>query len=894
MQTSAYAHSTKRGSLSTRVRTISDGRRALIPDLPPNINIAEGWRTRVYHLDASREMDLQTRDISELFRAARERAQDELNTQKLNCVKKQIDNTLILNDIPTELSLPFGHTQKGVVKKTGCRRGPKPRAARKGRGERGRGRPPRKAAPGEAPTLVVGLDAEWRELADGDGAAAEIVKGEKLYRRQSRHRQVLSWQFSVIVGGTAFEFVRLAPDATTKGWGRRPTLSALLLDVLTALYGSRATIPPRLVIKMCAAYGSVDFSAFSGFRNFVTRVDAVRGCFVTLERPLTLRLATGSRNTVAVASVRLYDAAALAAQGTSLSEMGRSLGLVKLDAPRAQMQDFLRDDPDAFVDYAARDATIAAAWVMMVHRELGEGSTIGGISAKAFIRRGAARSGVGVKVFALQWRGLEALGKGEFVPRWPSADASANAAFYGGLNACYIHGVARAAPGSTIGDFDISGAYPRAMGLLEDIDFDVEPVPLTDADFPGLKFTDAAFARVSFEHASARECAIPQKTPYGLVFTVAGEAWASAPEIVLAREIGAKIRILEGYKFARRAGVRSLAEHLSHGVAKRAEARLAYGKGSGPETVWKLSNNGTYGKLAQGLKARRVYRLRHADIEDMPASQLTNAPLAALTTGLVRAFLSATIIECRRSGRPPISATTDGFLADISSEQVEGFNCFGLAEIFRQGGSAVGNDAPLWELKHSQTEVLALATRVQIGAGGTNPVAAAAGVKPAFERLDGESVNAAKARALAALYKNRSCHGGVSSEKRTLPSPRDYRERGADGVMTTTETTRRLIPDFKCRPVPGVRVVNSEHFGPVATFSIDEAWHNVEQFLEVRMAMDKDRTRPGLSPGLRPSDSSADDVSEFVCKSAGISGAWLRTFGCSPKSAAVIELLGRR
>ena len=109
--------------------------------------------------------------------------------------------------------------------------------------------------------------------------------------------------------------------------------------------------------------------------------------------------------------------------------------------------------------------------------------------------------------------------------------------------------------------------------------------------------TTLGFARVRFKFpASVRYPTMPVRTENGLVFPLEGIAYCSSPEIVVARELGADLQILDGRIFPTDPSLQPFRPFIKDCIKKR----KAHPKHSFEAMFWKEISNSTYGKTAQG------------------------------------------------------------------------------------------------------------------------------------------------------------------------------------------------------------------------------------------------------------------------------------------------------
>lgn len=205
------------------------------------------------------------------------------------------------------------------------------------------------------------------------------------------------------------------------------------------------------------------------------------------------------------------------------------------------------------------------------------------------------------------------------------------------------------------------------------------------------------FARVrfSFPEGTQFPCLPVKHYRYGLIYPLKGETVATASEILLALDSGAKIQALtsvelpiatmktsetsEGMAVEASSGRHQphlfFLNHLREILRQRNIYKNQKGDQSAQvyEKLLKEFANSFYGKFAQAINPRNVYRPSTGEMVSLGPSTLTEPSVAALCTGLARAALSATLIavEEYNRGKSPreqitvISATTDGLLIGL-------------------------------------------------------------------------------------------------------------------------------------------------------------------------------------------------------------------------------------
>lgn len=311
----------------------------------------------------------------------------------------------------------------------------------------------------------------------------------------------------------------------------------------------------------------------------------------------------------------------------------------------------------------------------------------------------------------------------------------ASLSYHGGLNASsYIGYISK----QTL-DFDLRNAYPTAMCLVPDINWE-DPIaqefrndsltidlwrdPRFEGGFNPMK---AFFGRVKFEFPSnVKYPCIPQNVN-GRLLSVRSfgyneredVVYCAGPEIYLALKLGAKVYCQRGFFLnvlydKNDKESRSLAHSVLKMVQERKVAKSMYGNKCLEELILKTMVNGEYGKLAQNVVDKRTWDSRSLEMIGLRESKITNPVAASLITSYVRATLYAAMNEAHENLYTCYSVTTDGFIADIPDvETLEAFDLYGFRSSSRLARLFLteGEDCDMWEVKHQQKELLNLTTR---------------------------------------------------------------------------------------------------------------------------------------------------------------------------------------
>ncbi|MGR5324836.1 DNA polymerase [Vibrio sp. DNB22_17_1] len=382
--------------------------------------------------------------------------------------------------------------------------------------------------------------------------------------------------------------------------------------------------------------------------------------------------------------VRFVDTLALSPGGSGLAVIGELIGLPKLELPdgyaKDEMRRFKDEQPDAFEAYAMRDAEIALAYGLRMFKfatvELGLSKcpiTLGAMGVAVF-QKMLKDSGVDKReafgereITTQHWNNK--LGRPHTKKELVPTDARelfehlAIRCYMGGRNECFTCGPSDI---GTFYDFDLVGAYLGGMVDIHPLDYNRAYMSTDVNAFCGHV---CGFARVrfSFPDGTRFPCFAVHHDLYGLYFPMTGETYTTAPEIEVARNMGATIEILQGVVIPWQSESEPL--FLSF-VQLIREKRASYPKKSYEETMWKEIGNSLYGKTAQGLRSKTAFELVSGLSKDIPRSAVTNPYFSSHTTGFIRAVIGE-LLASVPTHRQVISCTTDGFLTDAPMNELD-------------------------------------------------------------------------------------------------------------------------------------------------------------------------------------------------------------------------------
>lgn len=596
------------------------------------------------------------------------------------------------------------------------------------------------------PKLVaqVGIDAEW------------VTKTDPL--DGSPYNQILSYQAVLHFEGQRVPLVIYTAGATKR---HRLSLGGLLkrLVRLAITRGVLPRLPDRL--EIFGHFLRADLPTFSDFwprkREFdgFGRTFTAKSVGQSLDRDLSddAEGQDARRHSTEViffrhgkepphmVLCRFVDTMLLTPGRAGLAVAAQLVGMQKLSLPEGhsieRMDKLLRDNRPAFERYALHDAEIALEYglrmkAMMTGAGLGRLPSTLAAAGIGLLKKKCREDGIHLN----DALGLEVRSETKFhertgryrtrksvhaSPRRQILEEFGALAYQGGRGESYWFGPT---PVGTYYDYDLPGAYTTAMCGLRALDYDGYRWTRHLDDFE-VDTVGAVRVRFQFTPDTRFPC-LPVRIDDKLVFPLSGTSVCTPPEVILARSMGAELEILDGIVIPYVDDHPIFGSFTRHVQVERHKA----GKGTFEDKIWKEIGNSVYGKLAQGVKQKRVFDPHSGRYDEMPPSAITAAYPAAFVTGFIRAVLGE-ILNGVPEDRIVVSATTDGLLtnAPLAELNVDGPLC---REFRRLRWQTFGTDDILEE-KHRVAQVVAMKTRGQItgkAIDGHPVVLAKAGVKP--------------------------------------------------------------------------------------------------------------------------------------------------------------------
>lgn len=532
--------------------------------------------------------------------------------------------------------------------------------------------------------VVYAFDVECQRMDGGEGV-------------KSIRNKILSYQIAVL------DLKAKTPLYTERiiytDHGKRITLAELLHEVVYECLGYGRSKADGLRVLQLAHFGTMEWASFRD-RDKLKFFSLIHKVPVCSNHKIDVLM--DSRHKAKI-SFSAMDTSLHAPAGCgALKELAKMTSVRKLDIGGniENMEQFLHDEPEMFCHYAINDvrATMAyeAVFLNAVREIVGYPCiphTLGDLSIKTMDKvlrdiqglhhdNGNLRSNpallslLGKKVAQAKDDKGHQLKKLMKTYEHMINQSMCASAFHGGLNSSYIWGEVLCRDDQIILDLDLRSAYPTAHSAFADIDFSKGPIvgsPRASVrsieelnKLIGMDISSDTpvhgFFHVDFKwDDDTRFPCIPCKdAAAGLLYVLEGMTVCTAPEIAAALETGKCSVTVKQYLI-----FPNIAEKFTLAAIFRRflEERGKYPKGALMELLWKECSNSLYGKLAQGVKERKVKNMDGKGERQLGESGITCVYYAAECTGLVRAALSSMVsIIGSEPGHRVLSVTTDGMM----------------------------------------------------------------------------------------------------------------------------------------------------------------------------------------------------------------------------------------
>ncbi len=582
--------------------------------------------------------------------------------------------------------------------------------------------------------LLIGFDTEYQVTGPLERDEIEAGKG---------HNEVLSYQYNVklldnsvnagewqeVSGLVIPEEMTLGVEDDTRSVEKRLTFQDFIAFSVGAFIADHPTVELPTDIYLVGHFTRADLPAFQEFENISRAfLSNVRSTFVSIDAFVPIELIDANAETIARMKVHIRDTMLLApANAKSLADLGEIVGFEKIKLAetaaeerqiKTHMRRFRDDHWEAFKEYAIRDAQVC---VRYAERVIGQFADLFGD-----FKMPLTLTQFGTRLVLEGWDDLghkadDLLGREEVVVKVYNEKLGyylkktthpfieeiffdipfVTETYHGGRNEQFEFGIS---PEGNWRDHDLSSAYTTAMSLIGKPRWK-QARGMTSVD--GIDPLNLAFCSVDFEFPpDVRFPTLPVRTSNGIIFPLAGRSFCAAPEISLAKKLGAKLQFRRGVIVPMDRDQPIFKNFITSCIANRSE----HEKNSFGNLFWKEVGNSTYGKTAQGLRKKRVFDLRDDKMVELPESSLTQPFYASFITSFTRAVLGEVLNGFPRDVRV-FSVTTDGFLSNATDAQI-GQACKGpLFSAFSKGRLALDNSAQPLEIKHEIRQPLGWRTR---------------------------------------------------------------------------------------------------------------------------------------------------------------------------------------
>ena len=643
-------------------------------------------------------------------------------------------------------------------------------------------------------------------------------------------------------------------ETTSKGKDGRIKLAQLLITAIEHALAEETLDSWPESLLFCAHFLRADlFTLSDAFTDIKTKVKGVRKSVASIGDTYGVDIdelvdriiwreefsRCDSNSDKRTIEVLFYDSMLLAPAGKGLADVGELVGLEKIEIPPPysieRMDEFQREKPELFKEYAINDAEISylhlLKMIYFVVDDLNLKSlpyTIGGMATKKFL------SELGDdyrKAFGIRELSKTIWPKAGGKPRTVKGDAPEPAraileqfaidCYHGGRNECFMTGPTEEGQWN---DYDAPSCYTVILNDCRPLNYDglyIEKNP------EKLAKDVCALARVKFKFPEGtRFPCLPVNTEkYGLYYPLEGISYCTAPEIAVALDMQCELTVLQGFIIPWQGEGESVFTPFMKLVR---ESRNKHVKGGFEERLWKEIGNSLYGKLAQGLSGKTAFDVAQGISSKIQPSQITNPYFAAHVTGFARALMSE-MLNGISEDKQVVSVTTDGFLtnADLDKGEIklDGPICSRFRQLYHKIDSDGGE---ILELKHRVKQLIAMKTRGQLTAeeeDGFEPVIAKAGIQvPRHVENQHEY--------MLDLYLNRKPEDKVPYT--ALTSSRQQFLFDRDMVSETKEILLNLEPDFK-RQLTNPRMVSVRGKTHIAFDSVPHKQREDGEFCRQRL-----------------------------------------------------------
>lgn len=608
------------------------------------------------------------------------------------------------------------------------------------------------------PYLIIGFDCEFKTPENPLRGNLPSKRGKIKITEEQREQttvEVLSYQFYASNHlGEEWEGVCLPhhPKTPDTPEGRLSLPEFLTFVFAVGIKNNKTKLIPKQ-IYLVGHFTRADLPLFKDFKETIfPHLNNIRNTFVTVEERVRVALRCGNfsklkpeqkrdayKGQEILLKITIRDTQLITpATSKSLKKLGELLEIPKIelkeyntgiDDPIKHMDQFRERHWKYFKEYAITDAKICNKYLQIIKDRNTE------VTGTTEIPQTLTQ--IGANLLLLKWKEagqdiLDILGRQKVTERvWEKGknggdggyitknekpyidtlswwEQFAVECYHGGRNEQYWFGPAYEADWL---DYDLSSAYPTAMGVLGKPEWDNLKYTLNPDDYT---YGSLSVANVTFKFPeTVRFPTLPVRSDHGVIFPLEGKSYATGTEIRLAKSLGCEITINHGCVVPTSDEYKPFLEFTKDCVKNR-KSCLKNGKETLDSQFWKELTNSTYGKTSQGLRKKNVYDLRQGTTKKMSPSRLTNPFFASFITGFVRAALGE-ILNSFSNEVCVFSVTTDGFITDASEEQVKLACQKPITQMFAKANAEINNLPSVNPLsvKHRIRRPLGVRTRFQ-------------------------------------------------------------------------------------------------------------------------------------------------------------------------------------
>lgn len=497
-------------------------------------------------------------------------------------------------------------------------------------------------------------------------------------------------------------------------------------------------------IDIISHFSVAEMNSFDNYKEFIKQnkfdknLQMIQKSFATIT-PLNFKYTSQSNHAKRI-KINLSDTWLMSGK-ESLKEITSSsnFNIKKIDLTKEQisnMKDLLINDRDLFNKYSIIDSYLTVEYNNKFYETLKKEFdiqdrilTASSISAKVFQKRFGEQTDDLIGQYPVTVRKQMPDGKIQnlTIKKFKRGILHLKESYYGGRNETFCSGVSR---NNEWGDYDLKSAYPTALLILQDIDWD-NKVGITNNNLHKIEFNDLGVVTLKFKFKDSvmmPSFPIKDESTGGLVFVKEGETTIPLQELYMALKNNlldlTKTEIITGYKF-----IRKSTRLISELVTEMVEKRNKFQKNTLENKFYKLVNNSLYGKFTQGVVDKNLLdffnstpengEFNYTDLEyhKQRQSPIYNPGIASFITGTIRAMVSEQMnyIEGKQWAKV-ISVTTDGYMLNkkLTEEQIKELNTLPFTNQVEKVRSILMNESGVLELKHyssNQSQNISVKTR---------------------------------------------------------------------------------------------------------------------------------------------------------------------------------------